>query len=599
MAQLSFRRRLVIAGVVVAWIPVLCLGLLVRYAGVRRLAEANEQRMRERGDRLAEAWTSGAAFLENRLEALGRLLTEDNSVRIAARTGNGPVLQEAMARFASAGGLDAAYLLDATGTILAASHFRGDAGRHDPGLLELADRAGVPVVTRTAFPDSLGTVLNRARRFDVGGVEVIGVVGEGLAGTGVLSVGGEVSLLAEGVEGAGVILVAGPEPAGNDGGKLGGREFQGRRGIGRVLWRGGGDGAPGAEFVPVDLVIVWDDPVLADLVRSFDRVLVLSLAGAALVAVVLGRFMARRLSGPVERLASTARRVHLGRLDTAFPRGGARELERLGFFLNGMMRRIREGVAKVREAEKRATLGELARQVNHDVRNGLVPIRNVVSHLAEARRSGPAELAGAFDARAPTLAASLDYLGELADQYRAVAVHGARDRSELRAVARSVAEANQNLPAGVHVAADLGGEPAWVEMDALSLRRVVENIVSNAVTALGSRGGKVRLSVEAERIDGCPSYRLTISDDGPGIPVEARDRVFEPFFTTRSGGTGLGLAIARRLVRDLGGDIRLESEEGRGTRVAVILKAARADRSPATEPTLSTTERSPATERSP
>lgn len=156
-----------------------------------------------------------------------------------------------------------------------------------------------------------------------------------------------------------------------------------------------------------------------------------------------------------------------------------------------------------------------------------------------------------------------------------MAVHGARDRSELRALARSVVEANQGLPAGVRVTHDLGPDPAWVEMDALSLRRVVENIVANAVAAVGARGGEVRVSVDAEWSDGGPRHRLTVADDGAGIPAQARDRVFEPFFTTRAEGTGLGLAITRRLVRDVGGEILLESEEGRGTRVHVILKAAR------------------------
>ena len=572
---MSFRRRLVIAGIVVAWIPVLCLGLVVRYAGVQRLTEANGERIRERADRLAAAWVSSAAFLEDRLAALGRLLTDDNAVRIAARTGSGPVLQEAAARFAASSGLDAAYLLDAGGTILAASHFPGDAGRHSPGLAELADGPAVPVVARVAFPDSSGVVFSLARRFDVGGVEIIGVVGEELAALGVLPAGRDVSLLTEAGEDADAFLVAGPGPDAADGA---GAEYHGRRTIGRVLWQGGAYGSPGGEIVPVDLVLAWRDPLLAEMTRSFDRVLLLSLAGAAVVAILLGGFMARRFSGPVERLAATARGVHLGRLDTAFPRGGARELDRLGFFLNGMLRRIRDGVAKVRDAEKRATLGEFARQVNHDVRNGLVPIRNVVSHLTEARGDGSGELAEAFDARAPTLTASLDYLGELADQYRAVAVHGARDRSELRAVARAVVEAHRSLRTGVRFTTDLGGEPAWVEMDALSLRRVVENIVSNAVTAVSGEGGEVRLSVRSNRTDGQRScYRLSVIDDGPGVPPEARDRVFEPFFTTRTGGTGLGLAIARRLVRDVGGDIVLESDQGRGTRVDVTLKAAPAE----------------------
>lgn len=587
---MTFRGRLVLAGIVVAWIPVLCLGVVVRSAGTRRLADANEQRMRERGDRLAEAWLQGAGRLEDRLAALGALLTEDNTVRIAARSRSRPGLQAALARFASSSGLDVAFLVDATGEILAASHFAGDVGRRDPALVALAGRAGAPIVTRVPFPTPDGRVLTRGARFDIGGVEIIGIVGGSLSGLGLASADAGASLVAEGGGGAGRVRIAGAGRGGEDSGGDNvedGGGYEGRRTIGRVLWQGwtsavragsgGGRAAPddratGAEIVPVDLVIVWNDPLLAAMVRSFDRVLIASLVAAALLAVILGRFMARRLSDPVERLAATARRVHLGRLDTTFGRGGARELDRLAVFLNGMLQRIRDGISRVKDAEKRATLGELARQVNHDVRNGLVPIRNVVRHLSEARNTGPDDLAGAFDARAPTLDASLDYLGSLAEQYRAVAVHGVRDRSELRAVARSVVEANQ-ARAGVRVTHDLGREPAWVEMDALSLRRVVENIVANAVAAAGADGGEVRVSVDAEWSDGRPRYRLTVADDGPGIPAEIQGRVFEPFFTTRAEGTGLGLAITRRLVRDVGGEIRLESAEGRGTSVHVILKA--------------------------
>ena len=146
---------------------------------------------------------------------------------------------------------------------------------------------------------------------------------------------------------------------------------------------------------------------------------------------------------------------------------------------------------------------------------------------------------------------------------------------------RAVVEAQRSLRTGVRFTADLGGEPAWVEMDALSLRRVVENIVSNAVTAVAGDGGEVRLSVGSERAGGqAIRHRLAVVDDGPGIPAEAHGRVFEPFFTTRTGGTGLGLAIARRLVRDVGGEIALESARGRGTRVVVTLKAAPAERVP-------------------
>ena len=581
---MSFRSRLVIGGLIVALIPVLLLGLLVRGQGDGRLSQANTQRMAERAERLTVAWASAAEALGERLETLGALLAEENEVRVALRTAQGQALQDAVTRYANSSGLGVACVLDRTGTILAASHFPGDAGRRDPVLASLADHRGLPVVTTLSLPAYDATVLARARRIAVAGIEVIVIVAEELPALGLVPAGAELALVAvaeggapgtERVVGDGIAIGDGTGSRLADTGAVGsfGTEAgqQGRQPIGRVLWQGWEEAG---ETVPVELAMAWRDPLLADLVRSYDRALLFSLAVAALLAFFLGRAMSRRLSVPVERLAATARRVHMGRLEETFGRGGARELDRLGFFLNGMLQRIREGIAQVKNAEKRATLGELARQVNHDVRNGLVPIRNVMDHLGEAHRSGPAELAGAFDARSGTLAASLDYLGELADQYRAVAVHGARERTDLREVVRSVVEANEAAPAGVRVVGEPGREPAWVEMDAVSLRRVVENLVGNGVEAVrGHGGGVVRVTVKAARDGDRDGYRLAVADDGPGIPADVRARIFEPFFTTRREGTGLGLAIARRLVRDVGGSIVLESEEGRGTCVSVHLNA--------------------------
>ena len=583
---MNFRSRVVIGGLIASLIPVLLLGLLVRGVGVRRLSEANAQRTAERGDQLARAWQSAADRLGERLTELRAMLTEDNPVRAALRTGRPQALRDAVERFARSSGLGAASVLDPTGTILAASHFRADAGRRDPALAALADHADASVVTTLSLPTADATFLARAARVDVAGMEVIAMVAEELPALGLIPPGGEVALLAvaEGAAGderviGGAGAAAGPRPrdARRADGPRPGSDFLGRHRVASVLWQGWEEDGV---VVPVELVVAWRDPLLAELIRSYDRALILSLLVATALALLLGRAISRRLSNPVERLVSTARRVHMGRLDETFGGGGGRELDRLGFFLNGMLKRIREGVARVKDAEKRATLGELARQVNHDVRNGLVPIRNVMDHLGDAHRSGPGELAGAFEARAGTVTASLDYLGDLADQYRAVAAHGARGRTDLRALARSVVEANQAAPTGVSVVGVPDGAPAWVEMDAVSLRRVVENLVANGVEAVrGGGGGVVRVGVEAvgveaDRGGGGGGYVLSVDDDGPGIPAEVRARIFEPFFTTREEGTGLGLAIARRLVRDVGGSIEMESEEGRGTRASVRLNEA-------------------------
>ena len=567
---MSFRTRLVVGALIAAWVPVVCMGLLMRSVGASRLTEANERRMEERVDRIARSWERDTGRLGGRLDVLEALLSRDNVARIALRSGEAGALQGAVGRFAASSGSMITYVTDRDGTILAASHFPGDAGRRDPDLAGLADDAAGPMIARVPLPTGDVAAVVLARRFDVGGVGAVAIVGAELGDLAAVQGDSEVSLLAVPARGAdedqaprriGMGGSVTPEAAG----------FQGRRRIASVAWKGW-DG--GNDIVPVDLVVAWRDPLLATMVRSWDRVLLFALAGSAVLALLLGMAMARRLSSPVEALAATARRVHLGRLDVAFTRGGARELDRLGFFLNGMLGRIREGLARVRDAEKRATLGELARQVNHDVRNGLIPIRNVMRHLDEAHRTGSGALAETYEARADTVTESLDYLGALADQYRAVAVHGARERSDLRAVAHSVVEAGTGRGYGVRLAPELGADPAWVEMDTVSLRRVVENLVANAVAAARKTNGEVRIGVEAVADSASPEYRLLVEDNGPGIPAELRDRVFEPFFTTRSEGTGLGLAIARRLVADVGGRIILESDVGKGTRIEMVLKAA-------------------------
>ena len=112
-------------------------------------------------------------------------------------------------------------------------------------------------------------------------------------------------------------------------------------------------------------------------------------------------------------------------------------------------------------------------------------------------------------------------------------------------VAHAVAEAGAGMGHGVRLVPGRGTGPAWVEMDGVSLRRVIENLVANAVAAARKTNGEVRIGVEAVADSAPPEYRLFVEDDGPGIPAELRPRVFEPFFTTRSEGTGLGLARSR------------------------------------------------------
>ena len=108
--------------------------------------------------------------------------------------------------------------------------------------------------------------------------------------------------------------------------------------------------------------------------------------------------------------------------------------------------------------------------------------------------------------------------------------------------------------------------------DPVALRRVLENLVRNALECLGGKPGTVWIRARSGASSG--RVRLEVEDDGPGMTGEDRERMFEQFYTTRPEGAGLGLAIVRRLVTDMEGTIEVDTEPGRGTRFSLELPAA-------------------------
>jgi two-component system OmpR family sensor kinase len=157
------------------------------------------------------------------------------------------------------------------------------------------------------------------------------------------------------------------------------------------------------------------------------------------------------------------------------------------------------------------------------------------------------------------IAAALDFL-------RDQAAGLTRQRLDLRLLVESVADDQSDVGHDVTLA---GGEPVPLDGDPVSLRRMVVNLVDNAL----KYGARARLRLRAEGA-GCT---IELDDDGPGIPEALQQRVFEPFFRTEAsrnrdtGGIGLGLTTARSIVLDHGGTIELRNRKEGGLRVIVSL----------------------------
>jgi two-component system nitrogen regulation sensor histidine kinase NtrY len=299
--------------------------------------------------------------------------------------------------------------------------------------------------------------------------------------------------------------------------------------------------------------------------------LLFTATGASITALLLAVWVSSRISRPLAALADKTAVLDLDRLDVEFD-AGSDEVGRLSRLLGDLAARLRQGTARIREAERRATVGDLARQVNHDIKNGLIPLRNVVRHLTQIERDDPGALAGVFAERRQTIDSSIAYLETLAVSYQRLSPPLERRDCDLNALITDVTRAAQGHE-HVTFETDLAALPRVIG-DPVAFRRILENLIANAVDSLRSQPGRITVSTRVHERDGdVPAVRVTVSDSGRGMSADETKRIFEDFYTTKESGTGLGLSIVRRLVMDLHGTISVESVPDHGTRFIIDIPA--------------------------
>jgi signal transduction histidine kinase len=311
---------------------------------------------------------------------------------------------------------------------------------------------------------------------------------------------------------------------------------------------------------------------LRTLLRSADTWFLLTAAGTGITALLLAVWVSSRLSARLSALADKTAVLDLERLDVEFD-PGTDEVGTLSRLLGDLAERLRTSTARIREAERRATVGDLARQINHDIKNGLIPLRNVMRHLAQIERDEPATLPRVFAERRQTVDCSIAYLETLATSYQRLSRPLDRRDCDLNALVAEVvgaAQAHDHVEFGTDLATSL----PRVVGDPIALRRILENLTANAVDSLESKPGRITVSTQVVDRDGePPAVRVTVADAGRGMTADETGRIFNDFYTTKEGGTGLGLSIVRRLVMDLNGTIGVDSAPGKGTAITIDIPA--------------------------
>jgi PAS domain S-box-containing protein len=230
---------------------------------------------------------------------------------------------------------------------------------------------------------------------------------------------------------------------------------------------------------------------------------------------------------------------------------------------------LRDAQQRALQTERLAAIGEMITGLAHESRNALQRSQACLEMLAMEVQDRPAALD--LVARIQNAQDALHALYEEVRDYAAPI----RLRTDLVNLRRLVEDTWENLaverqrhPASLRIGA-VEGIPRC-RVDPLALERVFRNVLENSLTC-GASPVRIEVELTTATLDDRPAYRVTFSDNGPGMSAETRARVFEPFYTTKTKGTGLGMAISRRLVEAHGGLIEVGDSSGPGAKIVITL----------------------------
>ena len=239
--------------------------------------------------------------------------------------------------------------------------------------------------------------------------------------------------------------------------------------------------------------------------------------------------------------------------------------------LSDALRREREQAAEVssrlQDTERLASLGQLAAGLAHEIKNPLAGVRGALELLRDDADAPSRDIYDQMLAELDRVNATIHALLNFARPSRPNRVP-----TDIAALLDSAARLLRPTLQRRKITLDVLAAPdmAPFSLDPSQVRQVLVNLVTNAAAAVTENG---RVEMRAASLPTGDGIVLAVSDNGPGIPADALERIFEPFYTTKFSGTGLGLSIVRSLVEQHGGRVEVSSSEGSGATFFVVLPA--------------------------
>tara|TARA_Y100001954_G_C15696507_1_gene545555 strand:- start:19 stop:1116 length:1098 start_codon:yes stop_codon:yes gene_type:complete len=289
------------------------------------------------------------------------------------------------------------------------------------------------------------------------------------------------------------------------------------------------------------------------------------------LALVIGLILTNKITEPLRLIQEKMANIKLGKSNELINYTGKDEVGKLVNEYNRMIIELTESAKRLAESEREDAWREMAKQVAHEIKNPLTPMKLSIQHL-QMRWAlfDEKERQERFDNFAKNLIQQIDTLSAIAGEFSSFAKLGETEFREidLTEIIKSAVDV-YNWTNGVRVIFDSELDDLIVHGDKDQMLRVFNNLIKNAIQAIPDhKDGLVKVLTKSEN----ELLKIIVEDNGKGISKDNYNRIFVPNFTTKNSGMGLGLAMVQKIIENMGGSIYFESEENEGTRFIIELK---------------------------
>jgi two-component system nitrogen regulation sensor histidine kinase NtrY len=282
-----------------------------------------------------------------------------------------------------------------------------------------------------------------------------------------------------------------------------------------------------------------------------------------LATIAIAVFISEQITRPLRLIRQKFSEIKLGKQYEPIHYQGKDEIGSLVAEYNRMVTELERSVEMLAKSERESAWREMAKQIAHEIKNPLTPMKLSVQQLRRAWVDRPEDFNRHLESVSHTLIEQIDNLSSIASEFSNFAKMP-RAVSERINLAERIRSTLQLFPSTDHISFSFvcNDENICIMADKEQISRVFINLIKNAVQSIPeNKAGKVRMNLEAVN----DKAVFTISDNGKGIPDELLDKLFTPNFTTKSSGMGLGLAIAKNIVETCNGTITFQTDIKHGT----------------------------------